>query len=256
MTIIDGEACFAKWAPDAGLWSLWAKPTMFAGSMFADHHATLPLINLEKASLPNDFTPAVLVIDLPGPEAVAMGIALAARGFQPVPLFNGTTGPQPVIDNDTLATALGAGAAMLSALTLAPDARPVFLLDSRRMDPHGATLPGHYDNRWVTLPQDFPSGTFLQSQNIKEATLINDGSMPMQDVLHVLRRWQESGIRIRLIDARSWRVEDPYDVPVPSLFRRISYAASAMLGLRRNNIGGFGNLVPEQTQSTGSGFYG
>lgn len=255
MTIFNGEACFAAWAPDQSLWSPWAKPTMFAISpMIGDPNATLPAVDLSKVTLPDDWTPAAIVVDLPGAESVAYGLALAERGFRPVPLFNGTTGPMPAIDNDALVNALGLGAAALPALTLAPNARPAFLLDSRRMDPYGAAEPGHYDNRWVTLPQDFPSAVFLQSQNIKDVTLINDGGVTLQDILHVLRRWQDAGIKIRLIDARTWRVEDPYDVPVPSLFRRIWYVASAVMGLRRSNVGGFGNTVPEQTQT--GGFYG
>jgi len=255
MTMIDAEACFAIWAPDDAVWSPWAKPAIFAaGPVFMPDNATAPVAPaLDRPGLPEAWTPAAIIVDLPGADAVAMGLALAARGFRPVPLFNGTTGPMPVINNDPLVAALGAGGATLSQLPLKPDAKPAFLLDSRRMDPIGAGEPGRYDNRWVTLPQDFPSAAFLQHQGIEEVTLVTGGT-PMSDISHVARRWQEAGLRMRLVDPVSWKIDDPYDVPVPSLFRTAWYAAATLMGLRRNNVGGFGSTVPEQTRSTG--FYG
>ena len=44
------------------------------------------------------------------------------------------------------------------------------------------------------------------------------------------------------------------DVPKPSHFKLAWYAAIALLGLRRSNVGGFGSMIPEQTSR--SGFYG
>jgi hypothetical protein len=43
-------------------------------------------------------------------------------------------------------------------------------------------------------------------------------------------------------------------VPKPSSFKLAWYAAIALLGLRRSNVGGFGSMVPENTSR--SGFYG
>ena len=84
------------------------------------------------AGIPEAWASAAIVIDLPGAESVAVGLALAERGFRPVPLFNNTSGPSPVIDTQALVDALGAGTTVLQAQTLKPDARPAFLVDSRR----------------------------------------------------------------------------------------------------------------------------
>lgn len=255
--MISSEDCFRIWAPDGSAWSEWAKPVVFSTPT-----GTLP------TDLPSPSSPLVLpgvrdsgghaaiIVELPGVEAVQVGLALAERGFRPVPLFNGTQGPSPVIDLEPVIGALGAGAALLQRITLRPDAPPAFLLDSRRATTTGAREPGRYDNRWIALPQDFPSAAFLASRGVKEVALIlRGGTSPAVDLSHVLFRWQQAGIRIRAIDLASGRVEEDVRVREPSWFRRACYVAVALMGLRRSNVGGFGSAVPHQTAGR-SGFYG
>lgn len=254
--MITNEECFAAWAPEGAVWSEWAKPTVFAsvGSFFSEQPLTVP--PLGDVGIPEAWGSAALVVDLPGDEAVAVGLALAERGFRPVPLFNNTSGPAPVIDTTALTDALGAGVEVLKAHTLKPDAPPAFLLDSRRSASAGADQPGRYDNRWVVLPQDFPSAAFLGSRGIKEITVIQRGGLtPATDLSHVLLRWREGGLRLRAIDRDSGTSDENLTVSPPSWFRRAWYAAIVLMGLRRSNVGGFGSMVPERT-SSGSGFYG
>ena len=73
-----------------------------------------------------------MVVDLPGAEAVHAGLLLAERGFWPVPLFNGTSGPMPVIDILPITRALAGGVERLRQRAIAADGAPAFLLDSRR----------------------------------------------------------------------------------------------------------------------------
>jgi hypothetical protein len=253
MAFISTEEAFAIWAPDGVLWSEWAKPIAFAqaGSMLEAEAITdedLPAIRgiLEPRS--------VVIVDLPGAEAVYTGLALAKRGFRPVPLFNGTSGPAAVIDVSPIARALGGGAERLKHSTLPQDAPPAFLLDSRRKGEASALRPGAYDNRWVVLPQDFPSGSLLASRGFMTASVIQKNNAPIPpDLAHVMRRWQETGLTIRVIDIATGQTNN-VTVPEPSGFKLAWYAAIALLGLRRSNVGGFGSLIPEQT--TRSGFYG
>jgi hypothetical protein len=147
---------------------------------------------------------------------------------------------------------LRAGAAYLARAGLRPDAPPAFLLDVDRT--RRLAGPGDYDNRWVVLPQDFPSATFLLSRKIREVVLVQRGTgAPRDDLAHVLRRWQEAGVRLSRLDLDTSRSE-PLDVPRPSAFRVAWYGLIALLGLRRSNVGGFGAMVPEQT--SGGGFHG
>ena len=252
---ISAHDCFAVWAPDNVFWSQWAKPVVFASaSMLSDEpEPALPV--LDYPGLPRTFDPAAIVVDLPGAQAVLVGLALAERGYRPVPLFNGTSGPNPVVEVDAIERALGAGAAVLRRLTLAQEARPAFLLDADRGSVIGAAEPGRYDNRWIVLPQDVPSGTALLARGIKEIMVIQArATTPDQDLTYVLLRWQEAGLKIRALGLETGEVNEALSLAAPSRMRRLWYGAIALMGLRRSNAGGFGSLVPEETRSTG--FYG
>jgi hypothetical protein len=252
--MISGEDLFAIWAPDGARWTEWAKPAAFLLPVMPDA-VDLPAPG-SVPGLPEAWTDTAVVVDLPGAEAVDVGMALARRGYRPVPLFNATFGPNAVIDVDLITRALVGHAGTLRQIPIAADALPVFLLDSRRRhNTVGAATPGWYDNRWVVLPQDFPSGTLLRSRGIDDVTLLmREEAAPAEDLAHVLLRWQKAGIRLRVVDLATGRIEDNAQVREPSLFRRAWYVAIALFGLRRSNVGGFGSMVPEQTSR--GGFYG
>ena len=244
------EQTFAAWTPPGVPWSEWAKPVAFVNA----HDVSAAAPAAADLQLPLAIDPSsVVIVDLPGAESVQAGLLLAQRGFCPVPLFNGTSGPSAAIDVQPITRALIAGAPSLRGWTMAPGATPAFLLDARRRG-EGVTLkPGVYDNRWVTLPQDFPSGALLVSRGFRMATLLQRGDVPVQpDLTHVLRRWQEHGIALRKIDIATGRVSDGVTIPKPSGFKLAWYAMVALFGLRRSNVGGFGSAIPEQT--SGGGF--
>lgn len=255
--MISGEDAFAVWAPDDGFWSQWAKPVVFASAPALPDEPEPAVPALDSALLPGEFEPAAVIVDLPGPQAVLVGLALAERGFRPVPMFNGTSGPRSVVPVEPIEEALGVGTAVLKRLTIQQDARPAFLIDADRGNILGAKEPGRYDNRWVVLPQDFPSGTTLLSRGIKQIAVIRQRSLvPDQDLTHVLLRWQEAGLELRGVALETGAGESPLSLAVPSRFRSLWYAAIALMGLRRSSVGGFGSTVPEQTSSGRSGFYG
>ncbi len=252
--MIGNEECFAIWAPDEVLWSQWAKPVIFASVPFLETEHPLGVVPIDAQGVPEAWGGSAVVVDLPGADAVAVGIALGGRGFRPVPLFNGTIGPSAVVDVSELVDALGAGSQVLKGMAIRPDASPAFLLDANRKGTTVGLTEGMYDNRWVVLPQDLPSATLLQSQGIHEVILMVSGTLaPAMDLAHALLRWQEGGLRLGVVDMADKRFEPNLRVPVPSLFRRAWYGAVALTGLRRSNVGGFGSTLPEQTSG---GFYG
>lgn len=245
------EQTFAAWTPAGVPWSEWAKPVAFVNAAQAPASAA-PVADL-RLPLTIDSS-SIVIVDLPGAESVQAGLLLAQRGFCPVPLFNGTSGPSPAIDVQPIARALVAGAESLKLRTIAPASTPAFLLDSRRRGAGVTLKPGVYDNRWVALPQDFPSGALLVSRGFRSATLLQRGpsSVP-PDLAHVLRRWQDHGMTIRTADITTGQVAEGVSIPKPSGFRLAWYATIALLGLRRSNVGGFGSAIPEQTSSGGYG---
>src|SRR6202008_1339291 len=93
----DKQELFNNWAPPYSVWSPWAKPVLFA-------HYPMPLPELiplpppDLSDIPSALGEAVqerwaLVVDLPGPQSVFVGLALADMGYRPVPLFNACPPP-------------------------------------------------------------------------------------------------------------------------------------------------------------------
>lgn len=249
------EELFDAWAPDGVEWSQWAKPVLFA--QWPDT-VTPPEKTPDWGApnylwLPQASGRTVVVVDLPAVESVRTGIVLARRGYRPIPLFNTTHGPSPVLEIAPLMLELGRGAVQLKPLSLATAAPPAFLIDANRMNPPTPPSPGKFDNRWVVFPQDFPSGTFLRARGVAEVLLIHPGGNVKEDLTHVLLRWQQAGLRII---AASPSDSGPRDITItrPSWFRRAWYRALTAARLRRNNAGGFGAIIPVAT--SGSRHYG
>jgi hypothetical protein len=119
---------------------------------------------------------------------------------------------------------------------------PVFMLDSRRLV--GSSDEGLFDNRWMLVPQDFPSANFLKAQGIRRVILAQPIlSEPQHDLAHVLLRYKEQGIELVAADEAGLLL--PLNVKRPPFFKEAFYRVLARMGLRRNALGGFGSWVPE-----------
>jgi hypothetical protein len=247
---------FESWAPPDGVWSVWAKPVLFVEGVLAQPGAESPPAQrrVEAWWTPAATGDTAVVVDLPGDYSVEVGLALARRGYRPVPLYNCAPGPDPVVKVDELVRGLFSGAAELRELRLPPNAPPAFLLDSCRW----ADLmlsSGQFDNRWLVFPQDFPSANFLLARGIGRVLLVRESAQvrqPARDLAHVLLRWQEAGVAILAYATQSAGPLEPLTVWRPSHFRRLWYRALVLAGLRRHGGGGFGAAVPED----GGGGYG
>jgi hypothetical protein len=236
---------FDAWAPRDSPWAPWVKPVLFA-------HAAGPLLGDEQ--LPpapsldwlGNADGTVLVIDLNGPVSVAAGLALAARGFRPVPLFNAVPGP-PVarakVDVWPIVRALASAAPLLLQAPLPAAAPPAFLLDATRRGA-AAREGADFDNRSVSFPTDFPSGNLLRSRGFTRAVLVQaEDASPQPDLAHTLRRWQEAGIAIEVKALTLDGPPVPTQVQTPSWARLALYRLLALAGLRRAPLGGFGGQL-------------
>ena len=248
---MNKDEIFAAWAPEGAPWSEWVRPVVFAG--LQGFVVPAPLVPRE-APWADASGRAAIVADVPGPDALALGLGLASRGFQPVVLFNGVPGPaasplasqlvpRTLVATSDVGTLLAGGAAALRSLTFAGTAPPAFLLDSRRMASGVKPRPGDFDNRWITLPQDYPSATLLRSRGITDVVVVDDEGGVADDLRHVLLRWQEGGLTLHRVSPAEGRVS-PLTVARPSRFRSVFYLLVALAGLRTANVGGFGGIVP------------
>jgi hypothetical protein len=256
---MNAQQLYDVWAPPGSVWSQWAKPALFAGfgsaapSPAPTAPPDLPSTGEGGGELPplavtNDQRTAYAV-DLPGARSVEMGAHLAGAGFRPVPLYNTAFHPAAVVSVGVLLERLVARAGEVEARGLPPEAPPAFLLDSWRLNAGRYASPGQFDNRWAVFPQDFPSASFLLSQGIQKVVLVQDGREPasMDDLVHVLLRWQKAGIEILRQDVApgaGGSAPQPLALGRPPSFRSLFYRALAASGLRRNSAGGFGSIVP------------
>lgn len=236
-----GQELYETWADPASIWSAWAKPAVFA--TFAEWPVPPP----EPPGYPEtSWAPpadgrTAIVVDVSDGEAVAAGLALAAKGYRPVPLFNGCAAGSMVVDVTRLAVSLASGAAVLRGLRLDPAAPPAFLLDSLRRQDTSRAGPGRFDNRWVTFPQDFPSARKLAASGVTGVVLHAAELLP--DLSHVLMRYQEAGLSVTQVEPGATGAR-ALTVSRPSRFRELGYRAAVLVGLLRNPAGGFGARVP------------
>jgi len=243
---VTGQECFDVWAPAAAAWSAWAKPVLFA--QLAARAWTMPAEGDTPAPFDVFWAPSAgrtaIIVDLPGVASVTVGLALAARGYRPVPLYNTSFGDAAVVDAEAIARELLRRTAWLQGISLAKSAPPVFLLDANRMSPAVLPAPGRYDNRWIVFPQDFPSGSYLRANGVSDVLLVHGDKGVQDDLSHVLLRWQQLGVKLSARDVSAPGQTRELRVTPPSLFRRLWYRVIALSGLRRNNAGGFGAVIP------------
>lgn len=246
------------WAPETSVWTRWAKPVLFAEIGMGTVAMPPSLVGSPAAQIGDigeipvlSMVPTAVVVELPALQAVEAGLALARAGFRPVPLFNGAIDSNPAIDVRPALQRLIEGAEILSRLSLLPTAPPAFLLDVERTAPRKPAGPGVFDNRWLTFPQDFPSASFLLSQQIRRVVVLTqDGSGNFaEDLAHVLLRYQEASLPI--LAAGIGRDPELVTVKRPSRFRHLWYRSLALAGLKRNSAGGFGAAIPIVAASTG-----
>jgi hypothetical protein len=189
---------------------------------------------------------ALFVVDLPGEESVWMGLALASRGYQPVPIYNACTGASEVIDQRSILNALIAGAPHLAGLYLA-DAPPAFLMDSRRMKAPRAVVTGDFDNRWKVFPDDLPSAEHLKSLSFLKVIVVHRKQEQLGvDLQGVLRAWQTEGIRIELKDPDDISPPRPTTIARPGWFKRFLEFLKSATVVGSKPDGGFGHLVREK----------
>jgi hypothetical protein len=246
---VDKEALFDVWVHPGAVWAEWVKPVLFA-------HLPRTLPPFRQPPLPDlAWVPApperwAIVVDLPGALAVAVGLALAEKGYRPVPLFNGCPPPEgaesrAVIDVEQNLAGLVEGGPRLQALPLPLDAPPAFLVDAYRNRPTRPPDPELFDNASTLFETDFPSADFLRAVGIKGVLwLCEREGFPENDLGYVMRGWQRGGLNLgmkRLADPGGLR---PLAMGGLWLLYRFLHRLWASVSLRPCPMGGYGDFIP------------
>ncbi len=246
---MNAKALFLGWARPDSVWSRWTKPVLFTQLEPNYSPDTVPDMTtpVDLRSVPDPTSPdkTAIIVNLPGADGVEVGLNLAKRGYFPVPLYNCTNGLVPAVPVHAIISRLVSGVDILQGLQFDPTAPPAFLLDSNRVKGLLPPTPGTFDNRWVVFPQDFPSATFLGSQQIRQVLLIQNGTQLDDDLAHVLVTWQKAGINLVNKDIANVGMPTPLTARLPSGFS-LWYRALILLAIqqRRSNAGGFGAIIP------------
>lgn len=243
---LSRQELFDLWAPRDSQWSAWAKPVLFAEARTsATKIPDLTWDSLDQLSYARD---AAIIVDVPGTDSVAIGLALAKIGYQPVPLYNGAPAVGSIINMGAISDALAACASRLQQMKLA-GARPAFLMNADRMS-HSASalIPGRFDNRWCVVPQDMPSGQYLMRAGIRQIVLIGD--TVADDLAHILFRYKEAGLSLKQFPKNA-RALSALSVNKPAAYKAIWYRALVFAGLRRSATGGFGAHIPDPGSGAG-----
>ena len=192
---MTGKDIFKIWAPVGSKWTDWARPVPFIEinelyKINSIMNFIIHGINYINGTQKN----TAVILDLPGCDSIKEGVALAALGFRPIPLYNGTNeqkGAMALVDNHSITSALIWGASELEKLKINIDAPPAFLLDSNRT--HRFKMNDSvFDNSWDLFPQDIPSPEFFLANGINK--IIIRGEKIDKDLRLIFIEFQKKGL--------------------------------------------------------------
>lgn len=194
---MTGKEIFRKWAPIGVKWSNWVRPVPFViiNENFKSYDV-LNFTNFEIDYIDENTKNTAIIVDLPGNDSIEEGIALARKGFRPIPVYNGTIeqeGSIATTDNTSIISGLIYGAKELEKIHLENDAMPAFLLDSNRTNRFKIDV-STFDNSWDIYDQDIPSEEFFLKNDINR--IIVRGNSFQKDLKKVLYKFQKAGISI------------------------------------------------------------
>lgn len=196
-----GKETYQIWAPYGKKWVDWVRPVPFIEIHTEKKgYCVSDLVIPEHICVEQMDTRTAVIVDLPGEDSIEMGLALAKRGYRPIPIYNGVEeqqGARATVDNQSIYTALLFGSKKLAKMQIPEDAPPVFLLDTNRLQRFKMD-DSIFDNSWDIYPQDMPSAKYFLSQGIDQILVIGDELS--RDLKKILYDFQKKGIQILLSD--------------------------------------------------------
>ena len=194
---MTGVDIFKIWAPSGVKWVDWVRPVPFVEINYGiETYEIINFINYEIDYLKKIDTHTAIIVDMPGCESIAVGIAIAKLGFRPIPIYNGTDeqkGAMATVDNNAIKVGLIKGAKELQKIKLSYEAPPTFLLDSNRMNRFKMDI-SIFDNSWDIYAQDIPTAEYFLKNGINKIIVI--GEKIQRDLKKILYKFQVKGLKI------------------------------------------------------------
>ncbi len=190
------------WAPTGKKWVDWVRPVPFAEMEHFDKgylSCMVSGVDGRRAEYVDEaWKDAAIIVDFPGAKSVQEGIALAKKGYRPIPIFNGTVeqlNARATTNNESASLALMEYAQELAGIELPENARPAFLTDRNRLGRSRVDL-GIFDNSWDVYHQDLPTAEYFLANDIRKIIIV--GESVARDLAKILRPFQKKGIEIFL----------------------------------------------------------
>lgn len=188
------------WAPAGKKWVDWVRPVPFVEmEHFAKGYGSFKAADnggYGAEYVDDTWKDAAFIVDLPGRESVREGVALAKKGYRPIPIFNGTVeqkDARATTDNESASMALMQYVGELTKIELPENARPAFLTDRNRLQRYRVNL-GIFDNSWDVYHQDLPTAEYFGANDIHKIVIV--GQTVARDLVKILYPFQKKGIEI------------------------------------------------------------
>jgi hypothetical protein len=177
------------------------------------------------AQLTETYQDLLLVIDLPGPQAVAVAAALADL-LTPVFILDNCPHPVGVVPAHRT---LGAVLYLLPRLlmgnaTRPPDAPPMLVLDSARLSPY-SDAADRFDNRYLAR---IPTPAQLRDAGVRRVLYLSTDRDVLDDLVAPFGAWVDAGIEVRMVQSGDFSsTQSDSGEPDFSSGRRALYGGSA-----------------------------
>jgi hypothetical protein len=168
---------FQSLLPDSAFRLRAAMYPVYTEEMQRSHDRGAALADLARQpGAPND---VALVLDLPGPQSVALAAALAER-FAPVFIFDNWPHPKSVVPaHETLGAAIYYRPLFVEASgRRAADAPPAFVLDANRLAPY-RDESDRFDNRYLV---NLPSASQLHALGIRRLLYVRPDGQSLREL--------------------------------------------------------------------------
>jgi hypothetical protein len=257
----ESRRLWAAWGPPAGsTWEPFHCVTLFAAVDELKKDAPRSrLAPLAPDPLPDFVTAApappgwlgsdaLVIVDLDGPQSVAMSFELIRRaGCQPVCTFDNWPHEKGVLRSENVIGALLYYAAELVELRprIGVGAPPVWICDRTRFS-GSRPAPGRFDNRYIIEDRLLPGPVLLKGAGIRRVVYLSPQpeAAPPEDLRHYLDALIFKGFKIEtagIASAEAWAATQPY---IRKFIKPAGWSEFS-LGLMRSSAGGFGGFVPE-----------